>query len=74
MSVAAFPFAGAGDRSGSQEDIGEREMKPVEDRAAVVAETQTPRRAWAPPSARRIATSEAENSTGIGPDAETVAS
>ena len=47
-------------------------MEPVEDSAA--ARTRTPRRAWAAPSARRLATSEAENSTGLGPDAETVAS
>jgi hypothetical protein len=31
-------------------------------------------RAWEKPRMRRLATSEAENSTGIGPDAETVAS
>jgi hypothetical protein len=47
-------------------------MKPVEDSA--VARSRTPRRAWKAPRARRLATSEAENSTGIGPDAETVAS
>jgi hypothetical protein len=32
------------------------------------------RRPWAPPRTRRLATSEAENSVSIGPDAETVAS
>ena len=47
-------------------------MKPVEESA--VARGHAPRRAWAPPAARRLATSEAENSASIGPDAETVAS
>lgn len=32
------------------------------------------KRSWIRPHARRLATSEAENSTGLGPDAETVAS
>lgn len=49
-------------------------MKPVEDGDAAIARSHAPRRAWAVPRARRLATSDAENSTGIGPDSETFVS
>lgn len=49
-------------------------MTPVDDIGTGPAATQDPRRVWKTPAARRLATSEAENSTGLGPDAETVAS
>jgi len=49
-------------------------MTPKQDATPAVAANARPRRVWSAPSARRLATSEAENSTDTGPDAETVAS
>lgn len=40
----------------------------------ITASPAASRRPWAAPRARRLATSEAENSPGLGPDAETVVS
>ena len=42
-------------------------------KAAEVAEGSD-RRAWVVPTVRHLIASDADNSTGIGPDAETVAS
>lgn len=44
-------------------------MKSIEDIAATVADTDSPRRAWTPPSARRLATSAAEAGDTISFDA-----
>jgi hypothetical protein len=44
-------------------------MKPVEQIAAAVTDTEAPRRAWTAPSARRLATSSAESGSTISFDA-----
>jgi hypothetical protein len=44
-------------------------MKPVQDIAAAVVETDSPRRAWTAPAARRLATSSAEAGDTISFDA-----
>lgn len=45
-----------------------------DDIRAVEAAEGSHRNAWIVPAVRRLVASDADNSTGIGPDAETVAS